>query len=68
LLGEGFDGDVRLVAGRLFYPYGWDEPHRAGESFPNALAVHRWAHSWAQPVGVVERIRRALARVRGGAR
>ncbi len=68
LLGEGFDGDVRFVPGRLFYPYGWDEPHRAGESFPHALAVHRWAGSWAQSVGVIERLRRALARVRGGAR
>lgn len=26
----------------LFYPYSFDELHRAGEDFPEAYAIHRW--------------------------
>ncbi|HRO60657.1 MAG TPA: glycosyltransferase [Burkholderiaceae bacterium] len=49
LLGDGFEGDVRFLPSRLLYPYGWNEPQRACEAFPEALAVHRWAHSWRTP-------------------
>ena len=34
---------------QLFYPYHWTEPHRAGESFPDAYAVHHWSASWHAP-------------------
>jgi mannosyltransferase OCH1-like enzyme len=32
---------------RYFYPYGYWERHRRDEPFPDAYAVHHWAHSWA---------------------
>jgi mannosyltransferase OCH1-like enzyme len=63
LLAEGFEGDVSFLPSRLFYPYGWQEPHRAHESFPEAVAVHRWAHSWAKPEPWSKRVRRRLGRV-----
>jgi len=31
---------------RYFYPYGFWELHRRNEKFPEAYAVHHWAHSW----------------------
>lgn len=30
----------------LFYPFKWDEPHRRGEEFPDAYAIHHWDLSW----------------------
>jgi len=63
LLAEGFDADVRVAPSRWFYPYGWDEPHRAGESFPEAFAVHRWAHSWGKPPTLRSRVGRGLRRI-----
>ena len=30
----------------VFYPYGYDEPHRRDERFPDAYAVHHWARTW----------------------
>jgi hypothetical protein len=35
-----------------FYPYGWDEPERAAEPFPDAYAVHHWTQSWRAEPGV----------------
>lgn len=32
----------------LFYPYHFSEPHRRHDDFPEALAVHHWAGSWAE--------------------
>lgn len=46
LLNYGLAGDFTLFPRQWFYPYNWDEPHRADETFPKAYAVHRWAHSW----------------------
>jgi hypothetical protein len=45
------DGTTKLTVfgPREFYPYSYDEPHRRGEAFPEAYAVHHWAHSWAEP-------------------
>ncbi|NLD69589.1 MAG: hypothetical protein GX644_12340 [Limnobacter sp.] len=63
LLCEGFDADVKLLPSRLFFPYQWDEPHRAGESFPEAFAVHRWAHSWRGPQSRGLRVRARVARM-----
>jgi hypothetical protein len=40
------EGGVTILVPGTFYPYLWDEPERAGEEFPDALAVHRWALSW----------------------
>ncbi|WP_238010230.1 glycosyltransferase [Dactylosporangium sp. AC04546] len=41
---------VPVVFGpELFYPYHWTEPHRAGQTFPDAYAVHHWAKSWQPP-------------------
>jgi mannosyltransferase OCH1-like enzyme len=31
-----------------FYPYGWWEKHRRGETFPEAYAVHHWDGSWTR--------------------
>jgi hypothetical protein len=31
---------------RFFFPYGYGEQHRRHELFPDAFAVHHWAHSW----------------------
>ena len=63
LLGEGFGGDVSLLPSRLFYPYGWKERHRAQESFPDALAVHRWAHSWYTRPTLSSRVRKRVQRL-----
>lgn len=65
LLAEGFDADVRVVPSRWFYPYGWNEPHRAQETFPNAYAVHRWAHSWGETPSFHGRVLRKLRRILG---
>ncbi|MFB7476898.1 glycosyltransferase [Kitasatospora sp. NPDC056184] len=37
---------VTVFSSDLFYPYHFTEPHRAGEEFPGAYAVHHWAASW----------------------
>ena len=64
LLGEGVAGDFTLFPSAWFYPYGWNEPHRAGEHFPEAYAIHRWAHSWQQPDrGLFTRARRKVMRM-----
>lgn len=63
LLGAGFENDVRFAPSHLFYPYAWNEPHRADEDFPDALAVHRWAHSWADGAGALARWRRWWRRI-----
>ena len=43
--------DVTVLAQRMFFPYTYLEPERAGEDFartsPESYAVHRWSHSWA---------------------
>ena len=65
LLSGGFDSDVRLAPSRWFYPYSWDEPHRANETFPEAYAVHRWAHSWGGEQTRRARWLRALRRILG---
>lgn len=41
--------DVTLLPTPTFYPYKYDEMHRAGEDFtgnPQTLGVHHWARSW----------------------
>lgn len=38
--------NVTLFPSGIFYPYHFSEPWRAGESFPEAYAVHHWSHSW----------------------
>jgi inositol phosphorylceramide mannosyltransferase catalytic subunit len=40
--------DVTVFPSALFYPYHFSEPWRAGDSFPEAYAVHHWDHSWAR--------------------
>ena len=66
LMTQGFDADVQLAPSRWFYPYGWDEPHRAHEEFPEAYAVHRWAHSWGTPPTLRARVARGLRRILSG--
>lgn len=64
LLGGGLAGDFTLFPRAWFYPYGWNELHRANENFPDAYAIHRWAHSWAEPKGgILARAQRKLLRV-----
>lgn len=64
LLDGGLNGDFTLFPRTWFYPYNWNEPHRAGEAFPEAYAIHRWAHSWAEAEqGLVTRARRKLIRL-----
>lgn len=41
--------DVTLLPTPVFYPYRYDEMHRAGEDFtvnPDTVGVHHWAASW----------------------
>ena len=38
--------DVTVLPKDVFYPYTWEEPHRAAETFDGSYAVHRWNHSW----------------------
>ncbi|WP_432830373.1 glycosyltransferase [Dactylosporangium sp. CA-092794] len=41
----------------LFFPYHWTEPHRAGETFPDAYAAHHWTKSWQEePAPTAQRI------------
>lgn len=64
LLGGGLAGDFTLFPREWFYPYNWNEPHRANEHFPQAYAVHRWAHSWADTdKRFITRVRRKIKRV-----
>jgi mannosyltransferase OCH1-like enzyme len=64
LLGGGLGGDFTLFPREWFYPYNWNEPHRASEQFPQAYAVHRWAHSWADAEsGLMTKIRRKVQRL-----
>jgi mannosyltransferase OCH1-like enzyme len=67
LLRQGVAGDFTIFPQAWFYPYNWDEPHRAGEVFPEAFAVHRWAHSWKDsqtpdPPPLRQRLRRFWSR------
>lgn len=63
LLREGFDGGVRLLPSRLLYPYRMHEPERAAGPFPDAYAVHRWAHSWSPPRSLARRVAGRLRRL-----
>jgi inositol phosphorylceramide mannosyltransferase catalytic subunit len=38
--------DITLFGPSLFYPFGYDEPERREEDFPDAYARHHWAASW----------------------
>ncbi|OYU27250.1 MAG: hypothetical protein CFE41_11650 [Burkholderiales bacterium PBB2] len=61
LLGQGLSNDFTLFPSLWFYPYGWQELDRAGESFPEAYAIHRWAHSWGDGErGLLLRMKRKL--------
>lgn len=46
ILGQGINNDFTLFPKIWFYPYGYNETHRANEEFPNSYAVHHWANSW----------------------
>lgn len=35
---------LEIFPAAMFYPYRFDELERAGEAFPDAVAVHRWAN------------------------
>jgi hypothetical protein len=37
--------DVTILPASHVYPYRYNELHRAGEDFPDAWVVHRWANS-----------------------
>jgi hypothetical protein len=43
--------DLVRFAREVFYPYGYDEPSRRHDRFPDAYAVHHWAQSWARRPG-----------------
>ncbi len=64
ILEGGFNNDLTLFPRAWFYPYNWNEPHRANESFPEAYGIHRWAHSWKDSnTGLVTKITRRLRRL-----
>jgi mannosyltransferase OCH1-like enzyme len=64
LLGGGLAGDFTLFPREWFYPYNWNELHRANENFPEAYAIHRWAHSWGESErGLLTRVRRKFPRL-----
>jgi inositol phosphorylceramide mannosyltransferase catalytic subunit len=57
--------DVTVFGSEKFYPYGWEEKHRAGEEFPRAYAVHHWAGTGRErfnPAEEIERLRWELAK------
>jgi inositol phosphorylceramide mannosyltransferase catalytic subunit len=58
------DPTVLLYEPHVLYPYHFTEPHRRGERFPEAYAVHHWAKTWGQPQPQRER-RRFTAAVSG---
>lgn len=63
LLDGGINGDFTLFPRKWFYPYNWNEPHRANEDFPESFGVHHWAHSWRDSeTSVATRIRRKIHR------
>ena len=37
---------VTIFGAPRFYPYRWDEPEKAGGTFPDAYTAHHWATSW----------------------
>jgi mannosyltransferase OCH1-like enzyme len=47
LLNYGLSNDFTLFPREYFYPYSWQDKHRANESFPQAFALHRHAGSWS---------------------
>jgi mannosyltransferase OCH1-like enzyme len=47
----GSDPGIVLYEPPILYPYHYSEPHRRGETFREAYAVHHWAGSWLEPVG-----------------
>jgi hypothetical protein len=53
---EALDTDLVVFGPERFYPYSHNEPERAGGPFPDAYAIHRWAHSWSGELdGLAER-------------
>lgn len=66
LLDGGLAGDFTLFPRKWFYPYKWNELHRANEHFQQAYAVHRWAYSWGDNADsklrtkIIRKIRQAL--------
>jgi mannosyltransferase OCH1-like enzyme len=64
LLCDGLADDFTLFPQKWFYPYDWNEPHRANEHFPQAYAVHRWAGSWIDTDDrFLTKVRRKIKRV-----
>jgi inositol phosphorylceramide mannosyltransferase catalytic subunit len=64
LLGGGLAGDFTLFPRAWFYPYNWNELDRAGEDFPDAYAIHRWAHSWGESErNLLTRVQRKIHRL-----
>jgi mannosyltransferase OCH1-like enzyme len=47
-----YRSQVTVLPERLFYPYLYTELHRAGEDFPDAVAVHHW-HNRMREQGLV---------------
>lgn len=45
------ENDFTIFESGVFYPYLWDEPERAQDSFPDAYLVHHWARSWWEGAG-----------------
>ena len=41
--------EVTLYSAEKFFPLPHNEKYRAHEHFPDAYAVHHWAHSWRPP-------------------
>jgi mannosyltransferase OCH1-like enzyme len=40
--------NIAILGANLFYPFLWNELERRGESFPDAYAIHHWAHTWEE--------------------
>lgn len=66
LLGLGFEGSIRMLPSKLFYPYQMGEARASASTHPDAYAAHHWAHSWASPdKRPLARLRAALKRLLG---
>lgn len=40
--------DLKLIPTELLYPYGYWQPEKRFEAFPEAIGVHRWGASWKE--------------------
>jgi mannosyltransferase OCH1-like enzyme len=65
LLTGGFGDELTLLPTRYFFPYNTYDLYRKDESFPDAYAAHRYAHSWTwdTKLTLAQKIKRRLGKI-----